>query len=187
VELTEDPDTVKQVNGFSGPHINLSTTNIDEGSKLYFTNERADTRADARIAASTLANLAGGSTVQTAINANTTGIQSIKSVNGMLKSNGATVTAAVAGTDYAKPVTQIATTLAVASWGTGNIYTITNAAITVNSIGFLFLAQSATSQAYQAFTDARMYITSQAAGSIVITALGTKPTVAIPINIALFN
>ena len=185
VELTEDPDTVKQINGIMGPNVNLTTTNIVEGANLYFTNARADARADARIASSTLSNLSGGASVQAAINANTTGIQSIKTVNGLLKSNGAAVIAAVAGTDYAKPVAQIAATLAVGSWGTGNIYTISNALIAANSIGFLFLAQSATSQAYQAFMDARMYITSQATGSITITALGVKPTVAIPINIAL--
>lgn len=41
VELLTAPDGVVNVNGFTGPNVTLTTTNIAEGTNLYFTDARA--------------------------------------------------------------------------------------------------------------------------------------------------
>lgn len=42
-EMLTAPDGVVQVNGLSGPNVTLTTTNIAEGTNLYFTDARAKT------------------------------------------------------------------------------------------------------------------------------------------------
>ena len=82
--------------------------------------------------------------------------------------------------------TEINVTLAANSWTAQNTYTITNSAITATVSGYIGVAPSATAAQREAARDAMICITSQSAGSLVLTAdAENTPEVDIPIVITL--
>lgn len=71
-------------------------------------------------------------------------------------------------------------TLAAASWSSA-AYTITDSDIGANDVVTLTLPAGTTSTYFDAIGNAKIACQSQAAGSIVLTALGTVPTIDIPV------
>jgi hypothetical protein len=102
-------------------------------------------------------------------------------VAGLLKGDGATVSAAQAGVDYATPAVTRAHTLTVSDWD-GNSYILADAAIkSASTPGDLRLSQAANADEYAAYAAARPQTTAQAAGSVTLTARGTVPAIDIPV------
>jgi hypothetical protein len=102
-DRVDNTDAVSSVNGFTGA-VSLTTSNISEGSNLYFTNPRA--------IGATLTGFSAAAGTVTSSDTIISGLQkvvgnsnSLGSVNGIVKSNGSGVfSAAVSGTDYQAPI-----------------------------------------------------------------------------------
>ena len=108
-------------------------------------------------------------------------------LSGILKGNGSSVTAAVAGVDYAAPVRDITATLTVAGWtGDAAPYTQTVtglAGVTAASKLEIGLAETATDEEYEASVNAKLRAVSSGSGSVTVKAHSVKPAVNIPILI----
>lgn len=85
-------------------------------------------------------------------------------------------------------VVQVSVTLST-SW-TGSVapytQTVTVTGVSASRVGFLDVAPSATAAQRSAAREALLYVTSQGANSITVTADGRKPTVSIPCIVTLF-
>lgn len=82
--------------------------------------------------------------------------------------------------------TEINVTLSANSWSNQNTYTITNSAITATVSGYIGVAPTATSAQREAAREAMICITSQSAGSLMLTAdADDAPEVDIPVVITL--
>lgn len=105
------------------------------------------------------------------------------SFNGLLKGNGSVVAQAVAGTDYATPVTDTTATLSTTWTGSTAPYTqaVAISGMTADAKIAVSLASTATAEQYAAAAAAQLMCTAQTTGSITMTAYGEKPTIAIPI------
>jgi len=79
-------------------------------------------------------------------------------------------------------------TLSASGWTAQKTYTVSNAAITATANGYIGLAPSATAAQREASRAAMINVTSQSAGSIVLTCdADEKPTVNLPIVITLLT
>ena len=105
------------------------------------------------------------------------------SITGLLKGASGKVAQAVAGTDYAAPVTDTTATLSTTWIGSAAPYTqaVAISGMTADAKIEVGLASTATAEEYAAATAAQLMCTAQAAGSITMTAYGEKPTTTIPI------
>ena len=94
--------------------------------------------------------------------------------------------AAKSHTHTASEVSELTTvysmTLTAANWS-GDLYTISNTALTANAQLIIGLSESATKDQYEACAYALIRVTSQKTGSITLTADGGAPTVNLPIVI----
>lgn len=86
---------------------------------------------------------------------------------------------------YQKKPVSTTVTLASASWSSST-YTISNASITSTSTVHISTDSTTTSDQYDAYVSAKIVPSSQSAGSIIIKALGTVPTVDIPVLVTIF-
>ena len=86
---------------------------------------------------------------------------------------------------YQKKPVSTTVTLASASWSSST-YTISNASITSTSTVHISTNSTTTSDQYDAYVSAKIVPSSQSAGSIIIKALGTVPTVDIPVLVTIF-
>lgn len=79
--------------------------------------------------------------------------------------------------------------LLAASWsGSGPYtYTLSVSGITANTNGVVGLSTACTDAQYEAASEAKIRITGQTAGQIILTAIGTKPTVTIPIVVDIMD
>ena len=113
------------------------------------------------------------------------GAQQLISASGMLKGDGSGgVSAAVSGTDYAVPVTEISATLSTTWTGTSAPYyqTITVTGMTSSKKGVsVGLPASATDAQFEAAADALLRVSAQGTNTITIKAHGDKPTISIPV------
>ncbi len=113
------------------------------------------------------------------------GAQIAISASGMLKAAGGAVLPAVAGTDYAVPVTELSVTLTVAGWtGTAPPYaqTVSVTGMTAAKKGVsVGVPATLTDAEFNAALYAVLRASAQGTGSITIKAHGEKPTVNIPI------
>lgn len=184
--LTEDPTNVKSVNGFAGPNVVLTTTEISEGTNLYYTDNRMETKFDNLFANKTVNDLDGGTQLATDVSETKTKIDTIESFNGIIAANTTNFYQAVAGVDYAMAPTQVTASLNATNWS-GSTYTLNMSTVSTNTIGFISVAQTAGSGIYDVYMDARLQITGQQAGSITITARGLVPIIDIPVIITLFR
>lgn len=107
-------------------------------------------------------------------------------ITGLLKGNGSTVQQAVAGTDYASPSTAYSATLSASAWQ-DNAQTVSVSGLAAGANGTIGLADNLTDEQLTAAVGASLVKTSQAAGSVTIKALGTVPTVDIPISIVVWG
>ena len=133
--------------------------------------------------------------------------------NGIVKGDGSTLSAAVAGTDYMAPPTggtagqvlkktetgtewadesggSLSTaqtiTLLTSGWvQSGSIYvqTVSVDGVTTTSNGSLRIAQSATDEQFAAWRAAKPRVTAQADGMLAVKAVGTVPTIDIPVEV----
>ncbi len=115
------------------------------------------------------------------------GAQEAITASGMLKGSGAAVSAAVAGTDYALPVTEIAATLDAEDWeGAQAPYTqaVAVTGMTAAKKGVsVGLSDSATTAQYLAAAAAQLRATAQGTDSVTVTAEGGLPEIDLPILI----
>jgi hypothetical protein len=115
----------------------------------------------------------------------TIGAQLAISASGMLKAAGGVVSAAVAGTDFASPVTELAVTLAAAGWtGTAPPYsqTVSVTGMTASLKGVsVGVPATLTDAEFNAALYAVLRASAQGTGTITVKAHGEKPTVNIPI------
>ena len=81
---------------------------------------------------------------------------------------------------FAKKAISKSITLLAASWS-GGAYTISDTDIGANDVVTLTLPAGATVTQYDAIAAAKIACQSQAAGSIVLAALGTVPTADVPV------
>jgi hypothetical protein len=164
-QLSLNSNAVGSVNGFTGTVV-LTTTNIAEGTNLYYTQARFDTA----FAAKTTSNLAEGSnlyfTNARAIAAPLTGyvsgagtvaatdsvLQAIQKLNGNVTALGSAVTGAknnytllagdITAKNYTLPSTPRANTLILSAYGVvqreGTDYTVSGAVVSFTSGGDLF-------------------------------------------------
>lgn len=91
-------------------------------------------------------------------------------------------TRALTASDLGLVATTFNVTLAAASWTTGS-YTISNAALTATSNQEIFPATTITLAQLKALQKAQVIGSSQGAGSCTIKALGTVPTIDIPVTV----
>ena len=105
------------------------------------------------------------------------------SITGLLKGAGGKVAQAVAGEDYAAPVTDTTATLSTTWTGSAAPYTqaVAISGMTADAKIAVSLASTATAEQYAAAAAAQLMCTAQTTGSITMTAYGEKPTIAIPI------
>ena len=105
------------------------------------------------------------------------------SITGLLKGASGKVAQAVAGTDYAAPVTDTTATLSTTWIGIAAPYTqaVAISGMTADAKIEVGLASTATAEQYAAAAAAQLMCTAQTTGSITMTAYGEKPTIAIPI------
>lgn len=115
----------------------------------------------------------------------TIGAQLAITANGLLKAGGGVVIPAVAGTDYAVPVIELAVTLTAAGWtGTTPPYsqTVSVEGMTASLKGVSVGAPATLTDAeFSAALYAVLRVSAQGAGNITVKAHGEKPTVNIPI------
>ena len=106
-----------------------------------------------------------------------------RDITGLLKGASGKVAQAVAGTDYAAPVTDTTATLSTTWTGSAAPYTqaVAISGMTADAKIEVGLASTATAEEYAAAAAAQLMCTAQAAGSITMTAYGEKPTTTIPI------
>jgi hypothetical protein len=125
--LANEPATVKSVNGQAGPTVNITTSEVPEGSALYYTDARADARVDAKV-------------------------DPIVSNVGLLKSNGTTVTTAVQGIDYLKGIKEYSILMDTMEWVDNGVgfggrhvytYTIDLPDVASATTGFLYVDSDA--------------------------------------------
>lgn len=104
-------------------------------------------------------------------------------ITGLLKGANGKVARAVAGTDYAAPVTDTTATLSTTWTGSAAPYiqAVAISGMTADAKIEVGLASTATAEQYAAAAAAQLMCTAQAEGSITMTAYGEKPAVAIPI------
>lgn len=101
-------------------------------------------------------------------------------ITGLLKGDGSTVQAAVAGTDYALPSKSHTATLLASAWEDGvQVVSISGLSATAN--GTIGLADGPTDDQINAALAGVLVKTAQAEGSVTIKATGTVPEVDIPI------
>jgi hypothetical protein len=148
------PGIVYQVCGQDGPSVSLTTSDIPEGSRLYYT----DARVNAVVADQVASNV------------------------GLLKADGTSITAAVPGTDFALPSHTLTLDLPEANWVDGE-QTVADATITTNLNGLLGPAASSTQDQYDAFLWAGMQVTDIQAGALTITCRGVVPTIDVSVDI----
>lgn len=100
----------------------------------------------------------------------------------------ATVATSGSYTDLAnKPTTTtVDLTLASASWSSGT-YTISNANITATNTVFMGVQGTITADQMSTLSKAVVVCTAQAAGSLTLKALGTVPTVDLPIKLTIMS
>ena len=105
------------------------------------------------------------------------------SITGLLKGADGKVAQAVAGEDYAAPVTDTTATLSTTWTGSAAPYiqAVAISGMTADAKIEVGLASTATAEQYAAAAAAQLMCTAQAEGSITMTAYGEKPAVAIPI------
>lgn len=113
------------------------------------------------------------------------GAQQAIAVSGILKGDGAALSSAAAGTDYALPVAEAAATLAAASWsGFEAPYTqaVPVSGMTAATRGVsIGLAETATTAQYLAALAALLHATAQGTGSVTVTAEGEVPAIDLPV------
>jgi hypothetical protein len=121
--------------------------------------------------------------------ANTLGLYKVATdANGYVSNATAVAKADITGLGIPGDVSQtISVTLSASSWTAQKTYTVSNASITATSNGYLGLAPSATSAQREASRSAMINVTSQSAGSIVLTCDGSTPSVDLPIVITLLT
>lgn len=120
-----------------------------------------------------------------------TGITSIDastptSFDGIVKGTGTAMAQATPNVDYATPSKKFYATLSGSGWSSGS-QTVTVAGLPANADGMLFPAETATDEQYLAYGTAIPKITSSAANSITVDALGEVPAIDIPIMIMTSN
>lgn len=76
------------------------------------------------------------------------------------------------------------TVLTAAGWSDG-IQTLTVSAVTAAANGSLRIAQSATDEQFEAWGAAKPRVTAQAAGTLTVKAVGTAPTIDIPVEVVI--
>lgn len=76
------------------------------------------------------------------------------------------------------------TVLTAAGWSDG-IQTLTVSAVTAAANGSLRIAQSATDEQFEAWGAAKPRVTAQAAGTLTVKAVGTVPTIDIPVEVVI--
>lgn len=122
---------------------------------------------------------------QKAIVRATIGAQLAISASGMLKASGGVVSAAVAGTDFAAPVTELAVTLAAAGWiGSAPPYTqtVSVTGMTASKKGVsVGVPATLTDAEFSAALYAVLRASAQGSDTITVKAYGEKPAVNIPI------
>lgn len=74
--------------------------------------------------------------------------------------------------------------LTAAGWNDG-IQTLTVSAVTAAANGSLRIAQSATDEQFEAWCAAKPRVTAQAAGTLTVKAVGTAPTIDIPVEVVI--
>ena len=113
-------------------------------------------------------------------------VPTTRKVNDKALSADITLTAAEVGA--AVPSTQVPATLTTAWSGTGPFtQAVTIAGMTATKNGIIGLAPTATAAERTAAKAASLMLTSQGTNTITITADGDKPTIAIPIVVALLG
>ena len=75
-------------------------------------------------------------------------------------------------------------TLTAAGWSDG-VQTLSVSAVTASNNGSLRIAQSATDEQFAAWGAAQPRVTAQAAGSLTVKAVGTAPTIDIPVEVVI--
>ena len=75
-------------------------------------------------------------------------------------------------------------TLTAAGWSDG-VQTLSVSAVTASNNGSLRIAQSATDEQFEAWGAAQPRVTAQAAGSLTVKAVGTAPTIDIPVEVVI--
>ena len=114
-------------------------------------------------------------------------VPTTRKVNNKALSADITLTATEVGA--AVPSTQVSATLTTAWAGTAAPYTqaVTITGMTATKNGIIGLAPTATAAERAAARAASLMLTSQGADTITVTADGDKPTIAIPIVVALLG
>lgn len=109
------------------------------------------------------------------------GAQPTITANGILKGDGAGgVTAAAQGTDYPAPSVSYAATLTASGWVDG-VQTVTITGLAADADGTVGYADGLTDEQLSAMLGACIVKTAQAENSVTFRAMGTVPTVDIPI------
>lgn len=120
----------------------------------------------------------------------TIGAQLAIAASGLLKASGGVVSAAVAGTDYAVPVTELAATLAASGWtGAEPPYTqtVSVTGMTAAKKAVAGLAMTATSEQHIAAAGALLRVTAQGTNTITVAAEGKVPEINLPIVIMILG
>lgn len=157
---------------------------ILKGTGSGVTSAEAGTDFQAPVTATGLLKGAGNGSVGAATPG--TDYQAPIKITGLLKGNGSTVQQAVAGTDYALPSKSYTATLLASAWEDG-VQTVSVSGLAAGANGTIGLADNLTDEQLAAAVGASLVKTSQAAGSVTIKALGTVPTVDIPIAIVVWG
>lgn len=108
--------------------------------------------------------------------------QNTITATGILKGAGAgNISAAVAGTDYARAPVTLSKTLTAAGWSSGQ-QVISDAAIySASAPGDVRIAQSASDAQFEAWNKAQPRVVAQAVGSVTVKIVGDVPAVDIPV------
>lgn len=106
-----------------------------------------------------------------------------------LDSNGNLTDSGSKASDFAASSTALSLTLASGSWSSATPPTqsVTATGVTASNNIIVGIDSTATAAEYAAIMQAQLLCTAQASNSITITCYGTKPTVNIPISVAILG